>query len=150
MAERQFVVYKLNNEEYGIEITSVEEILKYEEITSVPQADEFVLGVINLRGKVIPIYNLKKKYYGEDIEPTEETRIVVISLDGISLGMIVDSVSEVIRIPVVDIDQTASIFSDQTDNSISGVAKTEDRLLMIMDIDKLFTDKITSQMQEIV
>ncbi len=150
MAERQFVVYKLNKEEYGIEITSVEEILKYQEITSVPQADELILGVINLRGKVIPVYNLKKKYYNQDIVPTEETRIVVISVNDLSLGMIVDSVSEVIRVPESDIDQTAAIFSEQADNSISGVAKTENRLLMIMDIDKLFTDKLASKIQEII
>lgn len=150
MAERQFVVYKLNKEEYGIEITSVEEILKYQEITSVPQADELILGVINLRGKVIPVYNLKKKYYNQDIVPTEETRIVVISVNDLSLGMIVDSVSEVIRVPESDIDQTAAIFSEQADNSISGVAKTENHLLMIMDIDKLFTDKLASKIQEII
>ena len=60
MAEMQFVVFKLNNEEYGIEITSVEEILKYQEITNIPQADEYILGIINLRGKVIPIYNQEK------------------------------------------------------------------------------------------
>ena len=150
MAERQFVVYKLNKEEYGIEITSVEDILKYQEITSVPQVDELVLGVINLRGKVIPVYNLKKKYYSEDIILTDDTRIVVISVNNLSVGIIVDSVSEVLGVSEDDIEPMTAIFSEQSDNSISAVAKTGDRLLMIMDIDKLFTEKLTSEMQEIL
>jgi purine-binding chemotaxis protein CheW len=134
MAEMQFVVFKIKNEEYGVEITSVEEILKYQEITNVPQADEFVLGIINLRGKVIPIYNLKKKFYGENIIISDDTRIVVINYQDVSVGMVVDSVSEVLRLPEENIDLTNSIFSENNNNTITGIGKLDDRLLMIIDI----------------
>lgn len=150
MAENQFVVFKVKDEEYGLEITSVEEILKYQDITKVPQADEFILGVINLRGKVIPVYNLKKKFYMEDFEVTEETRIVVINFNEISIGMIVDSVSEVLRISEDNIDQTDSIFSDKSNKSICGIGKMGNRLLMIIDIKELFSETEKSKIMEVV
>lgn len=150
MAEMQFVVFKLNNEEYGIEITSVEEILKYQDITNIPQADEYILGVINLRGKVIPIYNLKKKFYGENSYISEDTRIVVISHQDMSVGMIVDSVSEVLRISEDNIDLTNTFFSDKKNNSIVGIGKLDKRLLMIIDIKELFTEKEKSNFKEVL
>lgn len=150
MAEMQFVVFKLKNEEYGVEITSVEEILKYQEITNVPQADEFVLGIINLRGKVIPIYNLKKKFYGENTIVSDDTRIVVINYQDVSVGMVVDSVSEVLRLPEENIDLTNSIFSEKNNNTITGIGKLEDRLLMIIDIKHLFSEKETSKIKEVL
>jgi purine-binding chemotaxis protein CheW len=150
MAEMQFVVFKLNNEEYGIEITSVEEILKYQEITNIPQADEYILGIINLRGKVIPIYNLKKKFYGENSNITDDTRIVVISYQDMSIGMIVDSVSEVLRISEENIDLTNTFFSDKKNNSIVGIGKLEKRLLMIIDIKELFSEKEKSNFKEVL
>ncbi len=150
MAEMQFVVFRLNNEEYGIEITSVEEILKYQDITNIPQADEYILGVINLRGKVIPIYNLKKKFYGENSDITDDTRIVVISYQDMSVGMIVDSVSEVLRISEENIDLTSNFFSDKKNSSIVGIGKLEKRLLMIVDIKELFTEKERSNFKEVL
>lgn len=150
MAEMQFVVFKLNNEEYGIEITSVEEILKYQDITNIPQADEYILGVINLRGKVIPIYNLKKKFYGENSNISEDTRIVVIGHQDMSVGMIVDSVSEVLRISEDNIDLTNTFFSDKKNNSIVGIGKLDKRLLMIIDIKELFTEKEKSNFKEVL
>ncbi len=150
MAEMQFVVFKLNNEEYGIEITSVEEILKYQEITNIPQADEYILGIINLRGKVIPIYNLKKKFYGENSNINDDTRIVVISYQDMSIGMIVDSVSEVLRISEENIGLTNTFFSDKKNNSIVGIGKLEKRLLMIIDIKELFSEKEKSNFKEVL
>ena len=150
MSEKQYVIFKLKNEEYGIEITAVEEILKYQEITKVPQADSYILGVVNIRGKVIPVYNLKKKFYGEDCQVTEETRIVVISFQQMSIGMIVDSVSEVLRIPNAQVDQTSAIFSEDCNKSISGIGKLANRLLMILDISHLFSEKEKQVIQEVV
>lgn len=141
MAEKQFVVFKLKNEEYGIEITSVEEILKYQDITKIPQADNFIFGVINLRGRVIPVYNLKKRFYKEDPVVTEDTRIVVIGYQDINIGMIVDSVSEVLRIPDENIDFMENIFSEKTNKTIVGIGKLDKRLLMILDINEFFSEK---------
>lgn len=150
MTEIQFVVFKLNNEEYAIEINSVDGILKYQELTKVPQTDEFILGIINLRGKVIPIYNLKKKFYGEESEITDDTRIIIINHNEIILGVIVDSVAEVLKISDNDIDLTDSIFSDKKDNSISGIGKLKDRLLMIININELLSENEKTKIKEVI
>jgi len=150
MTEMQFVVFKLNNEEYAIEINSVDGILKYQELTKVPQTDEFILGIINLRGKVIPIYNLKKKFYGEESEITDDTRIIIINHNEIILGVIVDSVAEVLKISDNDIDLTDSIFSDKKDNSISGIGKLKDRLLMIININELLSENEKTKIKEVI
>ncbi len=150
MTEMQFVVFKLNNEEYAIEINSVDGILKYQELTKVPQTDELILGIINLRGKVIPIYNLKKKYYGEESEISDDTRIIVINHNDIIVGVIVDSVAEVLKISEKDIDLTDSIFSDKKDNSISGIGKLENRLLMIININELISEKEKKKIKEVI
>ena len=150
MSESQYVVFKINEEEYGVEITTVEEILKYQEITKVPQADEFVLGVINLRGKVIPVYNLKKKFYQEDLIITDDTRIVVINYNGVGIGLIVDSVSEVLKISEDHIDLTETIFSAKSNKAIIGIGKIDNRLLMIIDINELFSESEKSRIMNVV
>lgn len=139
MSERQLVVFKLKNEEYGIEITKVEEIVRYQEITNIPQSTEYILGVINLRGRVIPIVDLKEKFYKMPTEITEETRIVVLNLEKMSVGIIVDSVSEVLRIQEENIEVTPQMCKDREGQAIIGVGKLEDRLLMLLDIDKTMT-----------
>lgn len=150
MAEIQFVAFKLNNEEYAIEINSVEGILKYQEITKVPQTDEFILGIINLRGQVIPIYNLKKKFYGEDSNLIDETRIIIIRHQEVVIGVIVDSVSEVLKISETDIDLTDSMFSDKKNNTISGIGKLDDRLLMVINIKNLLSESEKSKIKEVI
>lgn len=150
MAEIQFVAFKLNNEEYAIEINSVEGILKYQEITKVPQTDEFILGIINLRGQVIPIYNLKKKFYGEDSNLLDETRIIIIRHQEVVIGVIVDSVSEVLKISEIDIDLTDSMFSDKKNNTISGIGKLDDRLLMVINIKNLLSESEKSKIKEVI
>lgn len=150
MTEMQFVVFKLNNEEYAIEINSVEGILKYEEITNIPQTDEFILGVINLRGKVIPIYNVKRKFYGESSSITDDTRIIIIHNSDILIGIIVDSVLEVLKIPEENIELTDSIFSEESNKTITGIGKVEDRLLMIIDIKSLLTETEKTKIKEVI
>ena len=150
MAEKQFVVFKLQNEEYGLEITTVEEILKYQDITEIPQADIFVRGVINLRGKVIPVYNLKRRFYGEENVVSDDTRIVVIGSNNNSVGLIVDSVSEVIKISEENIDKMDNIFAEKSNNAIQGVGKLDGRLLMILDIKELFSEKDKNIISEVL
>lgn len=149
MAEMQFVVFNLNDEEYAIEISTVDGILKYQEITKVPQTDEFILGIINLRGQVIPIYNLKKKFYGENSIISDDTRIIVTNQNNIVVGVIVDSVAEVLKIPEADIELTDSIFTEKKDNSIYGIGKLEERLLMIINIKELLSENEKSKIKEV-
>ena len=97
--ERQLVVFDLNEEAYGVDISQVREIIRMQEITRVPRAPEFIEGVINLRGKVIPVVDLRARFSMPGTERTDEHRIVVVDVDGQDIGMVVDAVTEVSRIP---------------------------------------------------
>ena len=97
--ERQLVVFDLNEEAYGVDISQVREIIRMQEITRVPRAPEFIEGVINLSGKVIPVVDLRTRFSMPGTERTDEHRIVVVDVDGQDIGMVVDAVTEVSRIP---------------------------------------------------
>jgi purine-binding chemotaxis protein CheW len=133
---QQFVTFTLNNEEYAVDILNVQEINRITEITKVPNAPSYVEGVINLRGKVIPIINLRKKFRFDDKSRDENTRIIIIEIQGITNGLIVDSVSEVLRVPANIIEPAPPMSSDVSGTFIKGIAKMENRLIILLDIDK--------------
>ena len=135
----QLVGFQLGNEEYGIDILKVQEINRIAEITRIPQSPDFVEGVINLRGNVIPIIDLRKRFNMPEREHDKQTRIVVGEIEGRTVGLIVDAVSEVIRLPLNTIEPPPPIVSDEHSAYISGVGKLDDRLLMLLDIDKILT-----------
>jgi len=135
----QLVTFNISNEEFGIEILKVQEIIRLMEITRVPRAPDFVEGVINLRGKVIPIVDLRRKF-GMAAHPHDsQTRIVVVDLSGTIVGFIVDSVSEVLRIDSSTVEPPPQIVSGVDSEYISGVGKLDDRLLILIDLDKLLS-----------
>lgn len=134
---QQFVTFTLNNEEYAVDILNVQEINRVTEITRVPNSPDYVEGVINLRGKVIPVVNLRKKFNFEE-KPTDDTsRIIIMEIHGITNGVIVDSVSEVLRVPKSIIDPPPPMSADFSNTFIKGIAKMQDRLIILIDIDKL-------------
>lgn len=133
----QLVSFKIGAEEFGVDITKVQEINRMVEITKVPQAESYVEGVINLRGKVIPIIDLRKRMGMELKENDKNTRIVVVDIENFVMGMIVDSVSEVLRIPVSTIEPPPDIVTGVNADYIQGVAKLEDRLLIFLDLSKV-------------
>lgn len=130
----QLVSFKIGHEEFGVDITKVQEINRMVEITKVPQAPAYVEGVINLRGKVIPIIDLRNRLGVELKEYDKNTRIVVVDIEQHVMGMIVDSVSEVLRIPVSTIEPPPDIATGMNSEYIQGVAKLEDRLLIFLDL----------------
>jgi purine-binding chemotaxis protein CheW len=133
----QFVTFTLNDEEYAVDILNVQEINRITEITKVPNSPDYVEGVINLRGKVIPVINLRKKF-GFEEKPTDDTsRIIIMEIHGITNGLIVDSVSEVLRIPASIIEPAPPMTSDLNAKFIKGIAKLEDRLIILVDIERL-------------
>lgn len=138
---KELVTFNVGEEEYGVEILKVQEIIRMIGITKVPKAPEFVEGVINLRGKVIPVVNFRKKFGMEDKEDNKETRIIVSNIDGRILGFIVDSVSEVLRLPISAIEPAPTIITSNDSEYIIGVGKLEDRLLILINLDKLLSDK---------
>ena len=135
----QLVGFQLGDEEYGIDILKVQEINRVTEITKIPQSPEFVEGVINLRGNVIPIIDLRKRFHMPEREHDRQTRIVVGEIEGRTVGFIVDAVSEVIRLPANSVEPPPKIVADQQVEYIKGVGKLDDRLLMLLDIDKILT-----------
>ncbi len=133
----QLVSFNIGSEEFGVDILKVQEINRMVEITKVPQAPHYVEGVINLRGKVIPIVDLRKRFNLELKEYDKDTRIVVVDINGNILGMVVDSVSEVLRLPANTIEPPPEIVTGINSEYIKGVAKLEDRLLIFLDLSKV-------------
>ena len=135
----QLVGFQLDDEEYGIDILKVQEINRITEITKIPQSPDFVEGVINLRGNVIPIIDLRKRFNMPHKEYDKQTRIVVGEIGDRTVGFIVDAVSEVIRLPENTIEPPPNITSDDRTDYILGVGKLDDRLLMLLDIEKILS-----------
>ncbi|MFN3480202.1 MAG: chemotaxis protein CheW [Thermodesulfovibrionales bacterium] len=137
----QLVTFKLGDEEYGIDILKVQEINRMTEITSMPKAPFSVEGVINLRGKVIPVVNLRKRFGLDLKEIDSQSRIIVVDI-GSTVGLIVDSVSEVLRISSDTIEPPPPITGGIGSEHILGIGKLEDRLIILLDIDKLLSEGI--------
>jgi purine-binding chemotaxis protein CheW len=133
----QVVSFRLGVEEYAVEITKVKEIILVEGITKVPQMPAYIEGVINLRGTVIPVLDLRKRFDIGSTQITEHTRIVVTRLEGRIIGMIVDSVSRVMKIPRADIQPPPETIACVAGEYLVGVAKLEDRMQLLLDIDKV-------------
>jgi purine-binding chemotaxis protein CheW len=133
----QLVTFKLGNEEYAVDILKVQEINRMKEITRVPNTPAYVEGVINLRGKVIPVINLRSKFSLEEREIDIQSRIMIMDIQGITMGLVVDAVSEVLRIPSSIVEPTPPMASDISSEYIKGIAKLEDRLIILLDMEML-------------
>lgn len=138
----QFVTFTLNNEEYAVDILSVQEINRITEITKVPNSPPYVEGVVNLRGKVIPVINLRRKFGFEDKVIDETSRIIIMDIHGITYGVIVDSVSEVLRLQSSTVEPTPPMSSDANTKFIKGLAKLDDRLIILIDIDNVIDQHV--------
>jgi purine-binding chemotaxis protein CheW len=135
----QLVSFKIGVEEFGVDILKVQEINRMLEVTRVPNAPEHVEGVINLRGKVIPIINLRRRFGMERKERDKDTRIVVVELSGKVVGFVVDAVSEVLRIPRNVTEPPPSLVAGIEAEYITAVGKLEDRLLILLDLEKVLS-----------
>ena len=135
----QLVSFHIAGEEFGLDILRVQEIIRIQELTRVPNSPNFVDGVINLRGKVIPVIALRKRFGLEQIPHDKQTRIVVVEVRGTILGFIVDSVSEVLRIPADTVEPPPRLGKVEREY-VSGVGKLDNRLLILLDVDRLMSD----------
>ena len=135
----QLVSFRIGGEEFAFDILRVQEIIRVQQLTRVPNSSNFVDGVINLRGKVIPVLGLRKRFGLEQIGHDKQTRIVVVEVKGTILGFIVDSVSEVLRIPAHTVELPPRLSKVQREY-VSGVGKLDDRLLILLDVDSLLGD----------
>lgn len=132
----QLVGFRVGGEEYGLDILRVQEIIRLPHLTRVPNAPDAMDGVMNLRGKIIPVIALRKRFGLEPVAADKQTRIVVVEIQGAVLGFIVDSVSEVLRIPADTVEPPPQLGKAAQDY-VSGVGKLNDRLLILLDVDRL-------------
>jgi purine-binding chemotaxis protein CheW len=144
----KYLTFSLSNEEYGIGILKIKEIIGMMPVTSVPQTPDFVKGVVNLRGKVIPVMDLRLKFSMKSADYTERTCIIVVEIEGkkgdILIGLVVDSVSEVLSISHNDIEKTPSFGANLDTKYIKGMAKMEGGVKILLDIDRILnTSEIT-------
>ena len=144
----QLVSFRLGGEEYGLEILKVQEIIRMQDMTRAPNAPSFVEGVINLRGRVIPVVGLRKRFGLDAREKDKDTRIIVIEVKGDVMGFEVDSVSEVLRIPADTVEPPPRL-SKGNNEYISGVAKLQTRLLLFLDVNRLMSDTELLAMQSV-
>lgn len=145
----QVVVARLKDESYGIPIMQVQEIIKIPDITHIPNMPDFVEGVINLRGKIVPILELHKRFNLEVSKKTEDTRIVVVSIENQLVGLVVDSVSEVIRLGEDVIDPVPPTISKIGAEYLSGVGKINNRLIILLNIERILTDLEKNSLKKI-
>jgi purine-binding chemotaxis protein CheW len=133
----QVVGFRIGNETYGVRIAAVREIVRVPEITSVPNAPEIIEGVINLRGKIIPVMDLRKRFGLAEIVTDKKNRILVVDLENKLLGLIVNSASEVLKISPSDIEAPSTVFAEGESSYVTGVGKLKGRLIILLDINKL-------------
>lgn len=140
--ELQLVVFKIGNEEFAVEINQVREIVRVVPITVVPRAPSFIEGVVNLRGQILAVIDLAKKLELTVSERSDKSRIVVVEIEDNTAGMIVDEVTEVLRIPVANIDKTPELIGTEVKQQyIKGVGKLGERLLILINIDKILSSE---------
>lgn len=147
MAEVQFVIFKLGKEEYGVNIMQVQEIGPYEEPVKVPNTPDFVEGVMNLRGIVIPVISLKKRFGVPGLDITENTRTIVINVGTKQIAFIVDDASEVLTLNEADIQETPDIIAGADRKYITGIGKHGDRLIIILDLNFLLSENEHIQLE---
>ncbi|TQD25667.1 chemotaxis protein CheW [Methanolobus vulcani] len=137
----QLVIFNLGVEEFGVNIMQVQEIIRMPDITRIPRAPEYVKGVINLRGKIIVVMDLDRRFGMQETEMTDESRIVVVDIEGTIVGLVVDSVSEVIRLKGSNIEQTPEIITQKINAEyLKGVGKMDDRLLILLNLENILTE----------
>ncbi|MDQ2085871.1 chemotaxis protein CheW [Herbivorax sp. ANBcel31] len=146
---RQFVVFKLGNEDYGLDIQKVTTIEKMLPATRVPKTPHYIKGVVNLRGEIIPVMDIRAKFGFESLEATEETRIIILQLKEISFGVIVDEIDEVLQLKEEAIESVSNFTNDLSLDYILGVGKVGDRIITLLNFEKLADiDEIGSENNE--
>lgn len=137
----QIVCFKIGNEEYGIDILQVQEILKLPKVTKLPKSKAFIMGVIDLRGKVLPIVDLSKRFGIESNKSSENSRAIVVNIAGKKVGLGIDSVSHVIKVNTNDIEPPPPVVRGISGKYIVGIAKMENGFVVVLDINQMFTNE---------
>ena len=148
--DQQLVGFRIGRETFGLPISIVREIIRVPVITAVPDAPPYVEGVINLRGRIIPVVDLRKRFGQTQIEPDKKNRVVVVDLERRAIGLIVNSASEVLRIPPSEIQHPSDVFPEGEMNFITGVGKLNGRLVLLLDLNRMLQRGELSRLEEAV
>lgn len=135
MANRQLIIFNLGQEEFGVGIEQLKEIIRPQKIVSVPNTPAFIEGIINLRGEIYPIFNLRKKFGFPDKAFDDNTKIIIVNVNNMKVGFVVDEVSEIVRLEEENIEQAPKLVSGVNRKYISGVGKIEERMVIILELD---------------
>jgi purine-binding chemotaxis protein CheW len=133
----QVVGFRIGDETFGVRISTVREIVRVPEITVVPNAPDYIEGVINLRGRIIPVMDLRKRFGAKDLEPNKKNRILVVEIENKVVGLIVNSASEVLKIPPSEVVAPSSMFQEGEMSYVTGVGKLNGRLVILLDTAKI-------------
>lgn len=147
---RQLVVFTLAGETYGVDIYQVREIIRVPNVTKVPEAPDFIEGVINLRGGVIPVLDLRRRLGMENMEGTAASRIIIVELADALIGMRVDGVSEVLRVEAGQIEPPSPYIVDVDSQFVTGIARVGDNLILLLDLNRVLHPKGLDQLRQIV
>jgi purine-binding chemotaxis protein CheW len=139
--ELHLVVFRLGSEEFAVDINSIREIIRFPNITNVPNTPDYVLGVINLRGQITTVMNLRKRFRMEDTDMTDDTRILIVNMGTEHIGLMVDGVSEVLKVDSGKLVSDDEIGSSTYGQYISGMIKVEERLVILLDLIKAFKNQ---------
>ena len=150
MSSLQQVIFRLDKEEYGLDIMKVNGIEKYQEVVKMPNSPEYIEGIINLRGEVLPIYSLRKKFHLVEKEIDDETKIIVTYSNDMKIGFVVDSVAEILHIESENIEEAPKIVTGVSRKYIKSVAKQEDRMIILLDIDLVISDEERLELGDVV
>jgi purine-binding chemotaxis protein CheW len=146
---KQFISFTVGAEDYGLELLRVKEVIRMRDITWLPKAPSFVKGIINLRGDVIPIIDLRDKFGLAAQDYTAMTRVIVVEMDGCLVGMVVDSASQVVRIPVDQIDPPPPVLGGFSQEFITGVGKMGEQLVILLNVDRILSHEEKLQLGEL-
>ena len=145
----QWVTFKLDNETYGINVMQVQEVLRYTEIAPVPGAPSYVLGIINLRGNVVTVIDTRQRFGLYNAEITDNSRIVIIEADKQVVGIMVDSVAEVVYLRQSEIETAPNVGNDESAKFIQGVCNKNGELLILVELDKMMSEEEWSELESI-
>lgn len=149
VVDRKVIIFQLNDEEYAVSVQQVGSIERIEPITRVPQTADFVKGVINLRGIVTPIIDLRIRFGLQETEFTESSRIIIVYLDDMEVGLIVDAANDVIDIPENAIEPAPEVIGSVDVDYIDGVAKLDNRLLILLNLQKVLTKEEITELKSV-
>lgn len=144
----QWVTFRLDGETYGVNVMQVQEVLRYTEVAPVPGAPHYVMGIINLRGNVVTVIDTRNRFGLQDAKVTDQSRIVIIEVDTHVIGILVDAVAEVVYLRQSEIETAPNVGNDENAKFIQGVCNKNDKLLILVELDKLLSDQEWNDMDE--